>query len=85
VIGRNWRANGLVFVLDSTAPAGAAVYDTAAAHRLAAEAVPVAQPVRESTDPVDAFFQSLLGCPAYVLRRASGTTEASLDSLCNFR
>ncbi len=85
VIGRNWRANGLVFVLDSTAPAGAAVYDTAAAHRLAAEAVPVAQPIRESTDPVDAFFQSLLGCPAYVLRRASGTTEASLDSLCNFR
>ncbi len=87
-LGRVWTANGLVFVLDTaTARAGAReiALDATAARTLAAFGAGGANGVRESTDPADGYFEALLGCPGYLLRRAAGPPSASLDSLCNFQ
>jgi Protein O-mannosyl-transferase TMEM260-like len=86
-LGHAWTANGLVFVLDSAGAPGASgeriAVDTAAAALLAQGAEGVLGGTRPSIDPADAYFQGLLGCPAYLLRRARGQPSASLDSLCN--
>ena len=88
-IGSRWRATGLTFVLDTagvgSAGAAAIVVDTSAALLLARAITAAAPPVRPSTDPAESYFQSLLGCPAYLVRRVAAAPDASLDSLCNFR
>ncbi len=89
-IGSAWRANGMTFVLDpaarEAADADVIVPDTAWAARLATVAAPVLGRVaRPSTDPAPAYFQSLMRCPEYLVKRARGAESPSLDSLCNFR
>ncbi|OYV64246.1 MAG: hypothetical protein B7Z72_13490, partial [Gemmatimonadetes bacterium 21-71-4] len=86
-IGRAWTANGITFVLDSNARARSplAGLDTTMAARLVARLGAMGAAVRPSIDGVDDLFQSLLGCPSYVLERARGKVAAALDSTCNLR
>jgi len=88
-LGRGWITNGLAFVLDTTDVGRDGVervaFDTVAAARLASKAAGVLGGTRPSIDPADGYFQALLGCPGYVLKRGRGERSASLDSLCNFR
>ena len=86
-IGRAWTANGITFVLDSNAGATSplAGLDTAMAAKLVTRLGPMGAAVRPSIDGVDDLFQSLLGCPSYVLERARGKVAAALDSTCNLR
>jgi Protein O-mannosyl-transferase TMEM260-like len=89
LLGRSWTTNGLTFVLDSAGVPGPAgehvVVDSSAAAHFANEAADVMGGTRPSIDPADAYFQGLLGCPAYLLQRMRGQAAASLDSLCNLR
>ena len=89
-VGSRWVANGMAFVLDTAGgvagDSARFVPDTAWASRLAATAESALAPaVRPSTDPAPAYFQSLMQCPGYLVRRTRGAVSASLDSLCNFR
>ncbi|HVB32384.1 MAG TPA: DUF2723 domain-containing protein [Gemmatimonadaceae bacterium] len=86
-IGRAWTDNGITFVLDSNAGATSplAGLDTAMAAKLVTRLGPMGAAVRPSIDGVDDLFQSLLGCPSYVLERARGKVAAALDSTCNLR
>ncbi|HVZ77484.1 MAG TPA: DUF2723 domain-containing protein [Gemmatimonadaceae bacterium] len=79
-----WTANGLTFVAGGSVVAPLA-FDATEAARLARMVEGAASGMRESTDPADDYFSSLMGCPRYVVQRVRQGPVASLDSLCNFR
>ncbi|HEU4993974.1 MAG TPA: DUF2723 domain-containing protein [Gemmatimonadaceae bacterium] len=80
-LGRQWTATGVTYF------EGNERVDTAAAlrwSRWVSERLP-RDSVRETIDPVNTYFRSLLDCPRQLANhRAQGDT-ARLDSACNYR